>query len=221
MADNVIFNALASTRRRHLLDTLRGVDEPLDVTALVAATGLHANTIRFHLDVLIRSGLVRERSDRRGTRGRPRLGYVAATQAVSTSGYHLLAQVLVTHLEQTDDGAAAETAGVAWAQRLWPHPPGAQQELESLATAVAALFAEMGFDPTVESDTGRRRILLHACPFWSLAEAHPGVVCAVHRGLLRGLADRAGRTDAEVRLIPFIQPRLCQAELIDATAEHL
>jgi hypothetical protein len=43
---------------------------------------------------------------------------------------------------------------------------------------------------------------------------HPGVVCAVHLGLLRGIVEQATAGAADARLSPFGQPRLCATDLV-------
>jgi predicted ArsR family transcriptional regulator len=208
-----MFGALAVPTRRRLLQLLRAAGDPLDVPTLAAASGLHPNTVRFHLGVLMRTGFVDERSDQRGTRGRPRTVYAVILPGVDHTGYELLAQILVTHLDDVGDGAAAENAGRAWARRLRPDAPAHADDIDTTTRTVTALFTEMGFDPVVEADTDHRRIMLRACPFSALAKKHPGVVCAMHRGLLRGLVEQTGPTTIEAGLSPFVQPRLCQADL--------
>src|SRR2546423_8994937 len=71
VSDDVTYGVLAVPSRRRLLEALRGANDPLDLVALATASGLHPNTVRFHLDVLARAGLVQERRQRRATRGRP------------------------------------------------------------------------------------------------------------------------------------------------------
>jgi predicted ArsR family transcriptional regulator len=218
VSDDVTFGALAVPTRRQLLQALRSSDAPMDSAALAAATGLHPNTVRFHLDVLIKTGFVRESSDRQGRRGRPRTVYEPATAGTHDTGYALLATVLVDHLDSTDGGDAARNAGRAWAQRLRPRAGDQPDDMPTTANTVAALFTELGFQPTVAASGGDTRITLHACPFWSLAEDHPGIVCAVHLGLLQQLVEQGSEAGIEARLTPFVRPRQCQADLIAARA---
>lgn len=51
--------SLAVESRRRLVVALRLTDEPLDVQHLAAMIGLHATTVRFHLDVLEQAALIR------------------------------------------------------------------------------------------------------------------------------------------------------------------
>lgn len=210
------FGALAVPSRRQLLQALRTAATPLDAPALAAATGLHPNTVRFHLDVLIRTGFVRESPARHGRRGRPRTVYEPTTAGTPSTGYALLAAVLVDRLDATGGGDEARQAGRAWAQRLRPAPADRPDDMPTTASTVAALFTELGFQPTLTHDGGDMQMTLHACPFWSLAEDHPGIVCAVHLGLLQGLVEQSSQTGIQARLTPFVRPRQCQADLVTA-----
>ena len=65
---------------------------------------------------------------------------------------------------------------------------------------VAALKAELdrlGFNPAVtpadEGDSGRVRVDFLHCPFRELAEAYPDLVCNLHRGIVEGFVDAAGK----------------------------
>lgn len=99
---------------------------------------------------------------------------------------------------------AAREAGLDWGRRLAGSGPAAER--------VFAAAARMGFAPrdTPGPDPGTRRVLLHECPYRELARARPEVVCAVHQGVLDGLLEGGGAT---VRLLPFIGPDLCAADL--------
>lgn len=212
--NDVTFGALAVPSRRRLLQALRAAAAPADAQALAAVTGLHPNTVRFHLDVLIKTGFVREHSARQGRRGRPRTVYEAVTAAVQDGGYELLASVLVDHLAENDGSDIARKAGWAWAQRLRPHSPGQSDDVQATVSMVSAVFTELGFQPAVAANGGQVQMTLHACPFWSLAEDHPGIVCAMHLGLLQGLVEQDARAPLEARLTPFVRPRQCQADLV-------
>lgn len=217
--------ALASPPRRRLLELLRASETPLDAPGLAAATGLHVTTVRFHLDVLRQVGLVTARPEPRGTAGRPRVGYAAVTR-VESGGYPTLTRLLAGQLGDTPPARAAraEQAGVGWARELTAAAePSASIDLGPAAQAVTSLFAELGFDPEltgqemdgaqVDGAQGDRRIWLRACPFRAAARVNPEVVCSVHLGLLRGILDRLGAPPTASRLLPFVEPELCRAEL--------
>lgn len=88
---------------------------------------------------------------------------------------------------------------------------------------ITTVFERMGFGPELvpaqESSRGdQRTIRLHSCPVRDLARDHPEVACALHRGLLQGLADPVKSIGAapemQVELEPFVEPELCLATVI-------
>jgi predicted ArsR family transcriptional regulator len=107
---------LASTSRMAVLELLRSRAQPLGVGE-VAHVGLHQNTVRSHLDLLVDSGYAVRRSDAPTGPGRPRMVYEATAASEGESDYRLLAEVLARHLLATSErpGEAAMHAGRIWA----------------------------------------------------------------------------------------------------------
>lgn len=222
-------------RRAALLARLRATGEPATVGALAEAVGLHPNTVRAHLDLLVRSGHVERSTEVRATRGRPRELYRAVDAPGEEEGYALLAAVLAAQLEAVAVDPAAEgvLAGRRWSAReaqVRPTPDAgvgagvppdaaptgrpADQDgpgQEPAVGRVLAVLARSGFAPELTPDG--RRILLHECPFRDVARAHSAIVCSAHLGLIQGTLDRAGADVTATRLVPFVEPRLCVAEL--------
>lgn len=227
--------ALATASRVRILELLRGngpsFDErcppdeqgslapEFDVPGLAARSGLHPNTVRFHLRVLVDAGLADCRPDPRGGSGRPRLVFTATTPGSANHhphGYHLLAEILAGYLatSATIPLELAEEAGRAFARRRrLPTPPFTEISADEAVRRVVAMFAELGFEPELERDGAHRRIRLHACPFHAVASRHPTVVCAMHLGLLKQtLADLDAPVEA-IGLEPFVSTHLCIAHL--------
>ena len=52
----------------------------------------------------------------------------------------------------------------------------------------------LGFDPAVDGiDDGEDAVIAFAhCPFRELAEAHPELVCSLHRGMVEGFVEAMG-----------------------------
>ena len=72
------YSAISSESRVQILHMLQS--RPLrTIDELVEATGLHANTVREHLQRLSEDGYVISETEKRETRGRPRTLYSAAT----------------------------------------------------------------------------------------------------------------------------------------------
>lgn len=219
-ASGDVHAALAAPTRRRLLELLRAGDTPRDAHDLARAVGLHLTTVRFHLEVLRRAGLLVRRPHPQAGVGRPRTAYapVSRGSADSAAAYEGLAGLLAAHLSDTTEGRAAraEQAGLAWAEHLVPAVTGAGRSVDEAARQVSGLFAEIGFDPELTAVGDSRQITLHACPFRAVAREHPEVVCSVHLGLLRGSLARLGVSTAS-RLLPFVEPELCVAQLAPAS----
>jgi len=208
--------ALASTSRLQILTLLRGGSTPLDVAQIAAHTGLHPNTVRFHLRVLVGAGLASCRTDPRGGAGRPRLVYTATTPGFGDpqpDGFQLLADILTSYLAASSAGPTrlAEEAGQAFARR---HPQPAQAvTADEAARHVTAMFAELGFEPELVADGQDVQLRLRACPFGALADKYPEVVCAMHLGLLRGTLHQLGAPVTARTMHPFVEPHVCVAHL--------
>jgi predicted ArsR family transcriptional regulator len=56
-------------------------------------------------------------------------------------------------------------------------------------------------------------IELHACPFRSVAERHPDVVCSLHLGLIRGALEGMTPQPTTTSLTPFLRPGVCLARI--------
>lgn len=189
----------------------------MDSRELGRRVGLHPNTIRFHVEHLSDAGLVRAVTGPATGRGRPRVLYEAVEGAEpgSEDGYRLLAQILASYVASTDDPqAVAEHVGRAWGGYLTERPaPFTGLSAEEATERVARLFTELGFMPETVAEGGRRRILLHRCPFREVARANSEVVCSVHLGMLRGALAELGAPLEATSLEPMVQPTLCIAHL--------
>jgi predicted ArsR family transcriptional regulator len=212
--------ALSSPVRRKLLHTLRAAASACDAHQLADEVGLHFTTVRFHLQVLLRAGLVERHSAPSPGAGRPRMTYAATLQVEDAQdlGYRELARRLAARLADDSEERArrAEEVGLAWAEDLVSASTSTGHTLDEATQQVTALFHAMGFEPESAADGAVREISIHACPFRSLAREHPEVMCSVHLGLLRGTLGRLG-ADVNSELHPFVESELCLAELTDSS----
>jgi predicted ArsR family transcriptional regulator len=191
-----------------VLELLSGQPEPLSQAAIVDATGLHANTIREHLEGLRRRGLVRRLRAEPSGRGRPAWLYEATDDDATGSEYAGLASVLAATIARTSDEPerAAATAGEEWGHEL-AHDRGALPvRAETARRHVIHLLDELGFEP--EEAGGHVR--LTRCPLLEAAHRYPEVVCAVHLGIVRGALEEYGADPAGSELTPFAEPGACR-----------
>jgi predicted ArsR family transcriptional regulator len=185
-----------------------------------AQVGLHITTVRFHLEHLERSGLIRRSVERAGARGRPRVLFVAAPPARAEGAQRDLTDALASALAADPDGGRSRAirAGEAWSEHFGVELAAAAST-EAGAAPLLDLLDRLGFDPELmpggQSPTDRpgRTIELHACPFRDEARRNPQVVCSVHLGLLRGAARTLGHEAGDTDLRPFVRPELCIVDL--------
>jgi len=207
-----LHRALADDRRAAIVEQLRAAGE-LDAAELGHRVGLHPNTVRFHLALLRDAGGVTSRPAGRGTPGRPRILY-ALEPSIAHDGaqeHRLLATMLAGAVAGLDDGPErAEEAGRAWGRYLVKRPlPLAHTSDDDAQAEIVELLAQEGFEP--ESAPGEIR--MRRCPFYELAELHPQVVCAAHRGLIAGGLDELGSGLELAGIEIFPEPDVCIAHL--------
>lgn len=204
--------ALGDPTRHRLFRHIADADGPVTVAELTDQVELGHNAVRQHLAKLVAAGLLEEHVEERHRAGRPRLLYTLAPGALGrwdTDGpYRDLSRLL---LEVLQSGASpvevGRRAGLAGTESLDPSATGvvARAEAEAVAASscpagVALIVEEMarrGFDPChVDLGDGTCEVVLRACPFADAAADGPAVVCAVHEGIAKGIAEAAG--DVEV-----------------------
>lgn len=210
-------------RRREVVELFRASRRPLSAREIADELGLHINTVRFHLDALVRHGILRREEGRSEGPGRPRTQYVLAPgmDRGGPRNYKLLAEMLLSHLANNDDAAgAAVRAGEAWGRYLVAPPaPGQRLSAADGLARLTELLADVGFDPHVSTKAGAgTEIRLRHCPFLELAETHRELVCALHLGLMRGALEQLGTPWRAETLTPFADPHTCLAELTPADA---
>jgi predicted ArsR family transcriptional regulator len=192
--DFEVLKALGDETRYAMYRELAASTTPLSAQELADALGLHANTVRLHLERLRDAGLVDVEAIHRGTVGRPQHLYSLAPGAPGLGfdppAHALLAGLLAAMAERIGADASDATAtGLAWGREAGKRTPS-RSCLESLA----AELARLGFQPAADEDVdehGQARIDFLHCPFRELAEAYPELVCNLHRGLCEGVVDQA------------------------------
>lgn len=207
--------ALGTASRAAILRLVRDSDDSLTAAEVVARIGLHASTVRAHLEQLVDAGLLMKARASDGAPGRPAWRYRAAAPEPAPGPYRTLAKALLDHLAIAG-GKAAHEAGEAWGEQL------ASTTTESGGPVEAALevLQGLGFaprrQPASDGDaTGSReaQIHLYTCPFLDLVGEQPDVMCALHAGMIRGVVRAAGAPQARAGLEPFAAPNACVVRL--------
>ncbi len=205
--------ALGTARRAEILRLIRAADSGLTAADVVARVGLHPSTVRAHLEHLVDAGLLMKARASDGGPGRPAWRYRAAGPEPAPGPYRTLAKALLDHLA-TGGGRAAMQAGQEWGRRMAAEAADAGGPVE----AALQVLHGLGFDPQVHSGSDAARsdeteIHLHSCPFLDLVGEQPDVMCALHAGMVRGVARASGAPRAEAALEPFAAPTACVVRL--------
>lgn len=196
-------------RRAAVLELLVDQPEPVTLAALVDQTDLHPNTLREHLDALMRQGWVRRRRAEPDGRGRPAWLYEATAEG-GHSEYAGLAAALAGLIADTaaDPVEAAHRAGEEWGRDL-ARERGAQPSPPDRARGqVLSLLEDLGFEPR-QSEERPELVRLTRCPLLEAAHKHTEIVCGVHLGLVRGFLDQHGAPYDGAAIRPFAEPGAC------------
>ncbi|MGH3470933.1 MAG: helix-turn-helix transcriptional regulator [Nocardioidaceae bacterium] len=217
--------AMASPVRRRIISLLEQAaagpgPAAVDAHELAARLGLHVTTIRFHLGVLERAGLVSAVPARRSTAGRRRLVFSVSGSsepaAVRRTPYLVLSALLAQRLGRSASARRIKALqiGADWGRALPVSTVPAQSGGQAVESLSAALD-QLGFGPSLDSGEHQFRLELHECPFRELAREHPEVVCSMHLGLMQGLLERSGWPGMDMSLESFVEPDLCLAHLAE------
>ena len=192
--------ALGDPTRHRIFRFVADADHPVTVADLTDHLGFNHNAVRQHLAKLVDAKLVLESQAAPNGRGRPKLLYSLDPTSESrwdvVGPYERLAVLLA---EVVQSGESPEVVGRRAGRALFANNGG------TAADPVAEFnlqMARQGFEPDIERSDGDFRIRLDNCPFMSAAATDPTVVCQLHLGLARGVADAIGGLeihDLEVR----------------------
>lgn len=198
--------ALDEPTRRRIYEHVARQPAPASRDEVAAALRIPRTTAAFHLDRLVRAGLLDAAYERRGGRsgpgaGRPAKLYHRSAAQVAVSlperRYDLAGSLLAGALDEADRTGEAPRAVLDRHARDLGAQLGRAARGGGRAAAVRTL-EEHGFEPRVEGGD----VALGNCPFHSLAEQHPALVCGMNLCLLEGLLDGLGTSDLRARLAP-------------------
>lgn len=181
-------DSLSQPTRARLFALLGELKRPAGTAELAARLGLHPNGIRLHLERLEDAGLI-ERARVKQSRGRPPDSWTIAPGAEpggrAPSAYRDLGRWLARALRARTTGLRSiEQTGREIGRELAPQDAGADPE--ALQTSLIAL----GFQPAIaRQELDRVTIALGNCPYSDAARENQPAVCALHKGITRGLLD--------------------------------
>jgi predicted ArsR family transcriptional regulator len=210
-----ILKALGDNTRYAIYLELARSAVPLSTSDIAESLGLHANTVRPHLERMRDVGLLDVRTDATGGVGRPQHRYSLASDAPSLGleppSYPLLARLLLETAAAA--GVGAEEA-VEIGREQGRHESARHADAPSCLEALVRELEVLGFDPAVDgSDDGETAVVAFAhCPFRDLAEAHPELVCAMHRGMVEGFVEGVGGGEVD-DFHPLVHRKPCQVTI--------
>jgi predicted ArsR family transcriptional regulator len=191
-----ITSAFGDSTRRQIYLAAR--EEDGATAALIAARfGLHPNVARHHLDKLAAGGYLQVTVEHGGAgAGRPSKRYsvtpheltIGATPPRDDLVVRLLARAL-TMIDPVDAECMAEVVGEEYGRSLASQmaPADSKRTIRAAMTAVADALTAHGFAAHTESGAAAApAIVAENCPFGDIAMSNP-VICAVDRGMVRGL----------------------------------
>jgi predicted ArsR family transcriptional regulator len=220
-----VLKALGDNTRYAIYLELARSPRPLATAEIAETLDLHPNTVRPHLERMRDVGLLAIETEPRGTVGRPQHRYSLAPDApglgLEPATFPVLARMLVRVAAAGGLGAEeaieagreqGETDAAPLAAVVRAADDGGDDAALCLEGLVARLDA-LGFDPAVASDDdGSATVGFANCPFRDLAEAHPELVCGLHRGLVAGFVEAVGGVSVET-FFPLTARTPCRVDL--------
>ncbi|MDZ7577008.1 MAG: hypothetical protein U0904_02350 [Candidatus Nanopelagicales bacterium] len=194
--------------RERVLSLVRSSPGPVSVNELRAATGLHANTIREHLDVLLESDTIRRELGPTAGRGRPPWLYSAGA---TETRLEALADALTRRLAAADGQQAADKAAERWADVV--KPVAAATYPDSAVTATAEVLNMLGF--RASANAVGDRIYITRCPHAHLVARQPDI-CDIHASLVRDLLASSGQPVGVKQLDVWARHSVCLVHLLRA-----
>jgi predicted ArsR family transcriptional regulator len=207
-AGPVTNHVIELSSKQNLLRFITERDSMMSIQELCSLSGLHANTVRTHLDSLLASGEIdREQAPAEG-RGRPLWRYRTAAKKVSP--YEMLAEILASQLGLADDPALTLQAARKWANAAVAEDSAPAIDCDQAVDQAAHSLRHVGF--AVSSNPMRDELTLTECPYASLVEQHP-MICDVHAALVSELLTRSGQPVSIETLEVWAKPGVCIAHL--------
>jgi predicted ArsR family transcriptional regulator len=185
-------DVLSQPTRARLFALLGELKRPAGTAELADLLELHPNGVRLHLERLEQAGLV-ARARAPQARGRPPDAWTIAPDArpggEAPRAYQDLGRWLARAMRSRPGVLhSVEATGRQIGRELAPR--SAQPDPDALETALETALVTLGFQPAVKLREGDRLTFrLGNCPYRDAVRENQPAVCALHRGITRGLLD--------------------------------
>jgi predicted ArsR family transcriptional regulator len=194
-----VTSAFGDQTRREIYLFARDADDGVTAAEVAERFALHPNVARHHLEKLTSGGYLSAAIAKSGggrPAGRPSKRY-RATDGDAVLGLPLrhddvLAGLLARALDALGPEQAetlADEVGYEYGRTLAERmEPGAgHRSARTAIAAVADALTAHGFAAHAETDGDELSIVSECCPFGETAQRYPHVVCALDRGMIRGM----------------------------------
>lgn len=219
--------ALDDRSRRSVYAFVAADGGPVTRARVAHAVGISRKLAAFHLDKLVRVGLLVARTDSARTPGirgrRPRVYERSSTDVAVTLPTRRpadLAEMLVEAIGTAAPDETARQAAMRVAERRGQELGAATRTqvrggrigAERALKLGESVLRERGFEPAREAPTTLR---LRNCPYRPVAADAPELVCHMNQRFLAGFLAGLGADSVQAQLLP--RDRECCVELRDAT----
>lgn len=197
-------DVLAQATRARLFACLADLARPAGTDELAAKLGLHPSGVRVHLQRLRSAGLISRQRVAQPI-GRPRDHWSIAPEAPAGAdppdAYARLSRWLAYSIPARSPRLReVERAGRELAEEV--APDRADGTTSSPEEALGRTLTALGFAPRRgRAKQGQAVFRLGNCPYRDAVRENQAVVCALHRGMTRGLLDRLAPS---ARLTAFV-----------------
>jgi len=192
-------DVLAQPTRARLFALLGELKRPAGTFELAERLKLHPNGVRIHLERMEEAGLV-DRARIRDGRGRPPDAWTISADArpggSDPRGYQDLGRWLARALQASPRGLSGiEETGRQIGRELAP------RDTNDDGGAFKASLTALGFQPVAQPRKDGVTYCLRNCPYRDAVHENPPAICALHKGMTRGLLDVLA---PEARLSAFV-----------------
>jgi len=224
MSATELGKAMSSRSRLQILDLLSR--RPMSVEELSREVALKTITVRHHVNMLKRIGLVEEHGEERRKIGRPVLRYKSTQKPMSIQypkrQYELLSRSLMRGIVESLGKDKAKDAlrrigrdlGEHLASEITDQSRVVRWDLEALRKhVVQEHLSQVGAIPEiVEYDSKKLRFRMHNCVFLELAREYPDLICeSLDEGLMETLLKGTlGKAHADQTKCVVHNDRFCE-----------
>lgn len=224
MSTTELGKAMSSRSRLQILDLLSR--RPMSIEELSREVALKTITVRHHVNMLKRIGLVEEYGEERRKIGRPVLRYKSTQKPMSIQypkrQYELLSRSLLRGLVETLGTDKAKDAlrrigrdlGENLAREITNQNRVTRWDMEALRKYIVQehLSAVGAVPEIVEYDSKKIRFRMYNCVFFELAKEFPDLVCeSLDQGLMETLLKgTVGKAHADQTKCVIHQDKFCE-----------